>query len=61
MEKEEFLKLLPKLIREDDQVKGAIISALSGIVAIKNDIESILDHSNKRFETIGKNCSKYGN
>jgi hypothetical protein len=52
MEKEEFLKLLPKLIREDDEVKGAIISALSGVVATKNDIERIIENSNKRFEQL---------
>lgn len=50
MEKEEFLKLLPKLIREDDEVKGAIITALSGVVATKDDIAKIIEHSDRRFE-----------
>lgn len=50
MEKEEFLKLLPKLIREDDEVKGAIITALSGVVATKDDIAKIIKHSDRRFE-----------
>ncbi len=54
MEKEEFLKLLPKLIREDDEVKGAIITALSGVVATKSDIEKVIAHSDKRFEAIQK-------
>ena len=49
MEKEEFLKLLPKLIREDDEVKGAIITALSGVVATKDDIAKIIKHSDRRF------------
>ncbi|KKN27877.1 hypothetical protein LCGC14_0860010 [marine sediment metagenome] len=54
MEKEEFLRLLPKLIREDDEVKGAIITALSGVVATKDDITRIIDHSDRRFEAIDK-------
>ncbi len=52
MEKEEFLKILPKLIREDDEVKGAIITALSGVVATKEDIARIIEHSDKRFEAM---------
>ncbi|MHA1296486.1 MAG: hypothetical protein ACTSPH_07755 [Promethearchaeota archaeon] len=54
MEKEEFLKLLPKLIREDDEVKGAIITALSGVVATKDDIARIIEHSDRRFEEMEK-------
>lgn len=52
MEKEEFLRLLPKLIREDDEVKGAIITALSGVVSTKSDIERVIEQSDKRFETL---------
>jgi hypothetical protein len=58
MEKEEFLRLLPKLIREDDEVKGAIISALSGVVATKNDIEKLIENSNKRFEELIKEMNQ---
>ncbi|MBD3342350.1 MAG: hypothetical protein GF353_24835 [Candidatus Lokiarchaeota archaeon] len=54
MEKEDFLKLLPKLIREDDEVKGAIITALSGVVATKDDISRIIEHSDRRFEAVDK-------
>ncbi|MBA7679107.1 hypothetical protein ES703_87390 [subsurface metagenome] len=54
MEKEEFLKLLPELIRKDDEVKGAIITALSGVVATKDDITRIIEHSDRRFEAIDK-------
>jgi len=54
MEKEEFLKLLPKLIREDDEVKGAILTALSGVVATKEDIARIIEHSDRRFELMDK-------
>ena len=54
MEKEEFLKILPKLIREDDEVKGAIITALSGVVATKDDIKTVIEESNKRFEAMDK-------
>ncbi len=35
VDKNELLKILPKLIREDDEIKGAIITALSSIVATK--------------------------
>lgn len=58
MEKEEFLKLLPKLIREDDEVKGAIISALSGVMATKEDIQRVIEHSDKRFEALQKEMDK---
>ena len=54
MEKEEFLKLLPELIRKDDEVKGAIITALSGVVATKDDITRIIEHSDRRFEAMDK-------
>ena len=54
MEKEEFLRLLPKLILEDNEVKGAIITALSGIVATKEDIAKQIEHSDRRFEAIQK-------
>lgn len=54
MEKEEFLRLLPKLIRESDEVKGAIITVLSGIVATKDDITRVIEHSDKRFKAIDK-------
>ena len=54
IDKNELLKLLPKLIREDDEIKGAIITALSGVVATKEDIASLIEHSNRRFEHIDK-------
>jgi hypothetical protein len=58
MEKEEFLKLLPKLIMEDNEVKGAIISILSGIVATKDDIKQVIEHSDKRFEALQAQMDK---
>ncbi|TFF95063.1 MAG: hypothetical protein EU544_03550 [Promethearchaeota archaeon] len=58
MEKEEFLRLLPKLIREDDEVKGAIITALSGVVATKDDIQRVIEHSDKRFEALQQETDK---
>ncbi len=54
IDKNELLKLLPKLIREDDEIKGAIITALSGVVATKEDIIRIIDNSNRRFEAMDK-------
>jgi hypothetical protein len=41
-----FIEILPKLIRENDTVKGAIISALSGVVATRDDIKDLI----KRIE-----------
>ncbi|KKN62088.1 hypothetical protein LCGC14_0515300 [marine sediment metagenome] len=58
MEKEDFLKLLPKLIVEDNEVKGAIITALSGIMATNHDIERVIEHSDKRFEKIDEKFEK---
>ena len=52
--KNELMKLLPKLVKEDDKIKGAIISALSSVVATKNDIERLLEHSDRRFEEARK-------
>ena len=54
MEKEDLLRLLPKLIVEDNEVKGAIITALSWIMATKHDIERVIEHSDKRFERMDK-------
>ncbi|TXT54501.1 MAG: hypothetical protein BAJALOKI1v1_2150006 [Promethearchaeota archaeon] len=54
IDKNELLKLLPKLIREDDEIKGAIITALSGVVATKDDIARIIENFNRRFEEANK-------
>ena len=61
MEKKEFLKLLPKLIKEDDAVKGAIITALSGVVATKEDIARLIEHSNRRFEEVNDRFEEVNN
>ncbi|MHA1383472.1 MAG: hypothetical protein ACTSR3_06925, partial [Candidatus Helarchaeota archaeon] len=51
---DELIKILPSLIRENDTVKGAIITALSGVVATKEDIKELIKHMDKRFEAIDK-------
>jgi hypothetical protein len=51
---DELLKILPKLIRENDTVKGAIISALSGVVATHEDIVELNKAMDKRFEAMQK-------
>ena len=51
---DELLKILPKLIRENDTVKGAIISALSGVVATHEDIVELNKNMDKRFERMDK-------
>ena len=39
---DELIRILPQLIRENDTVKGAIITALSGVVATHDDIERVI-------------------
>ncbi len=58
IDKNELLKLLPKLIREDDEIKGAIITALSRVVATKEDIIRIIEHSDRRFEALQEQMNK---
>jgi hypothetical protein len=49
-----LIDILPKLIRENDTVKGAIISALSGVVATKDDIKELIKEMDKRFDAVDK-------
>ncbi|MHA1370950.1 MAG: hypothetical protein ACTSRA_14705 [Promethearchaeota archaeon] len=52
--KEELLRILPQLIREDDTIKGAIITALSGVVATRDDIRDLIEALDRRFEAAAK-------
>ena len=49
-----ILEKLPTLIKENDLIKGAIISALSGVVATKEDIKELIREMDKRFEEINR-------
>ena len=51
---EQLLKILPKLIRENDTVKGAIISALSGVIATREDIQELIKMIDRRFEAVDR-------
>jgi hypothetical protein len=51
---DELLKVLPRLIRENDTVKGAIITALSGVVATREDIKDLMREMDRRFEKMDK-------
>ncbi len=51
---EDLLKILPQLIRENDTVKGAIISALSGVVATREDIKDLIKEMDRRFEAVDR-------
>ncbi|MHA1732355.1 MAG: hypothetical protein ACTSU5_10440 [Promethearchaeota archaeon] len=51
---DELLQILPKLIRENDTVKGAIITALSGVVATREDIKELIAEMDKRFEAVDR-------
>ena len=55
----ELIKILPTLIRENDTVKGAIITALSGVVATKDDIKELIQQMDKRFEVMDKRFTKF--
>jgi hypothetical protein len=54
IEVQKFIEILPRLIRENDTVKGAIITALSGVVATKDDIKALIAEMDKRFEAVDK-------
>ncbi len=45
-----LLEILPRLIRENDTVKGAIITALSGVVATREDFKEFIREMDKRFD-----------
>ncbi|HMF34128.1 MAG TPA: hypothetical protein VKK79_22075, partial [Candidatus Lokiarchaeia archaeon] len=51
---DELLKILPQLIRENDTVKGAILTALSGVVATHLDVEMVIQAMEKRFEAVDR-------
>ena len=55
---QKLLEILPKLIRENDTVKGAIITALSGIIATKDDIKALIAEMDKRFEAMQQQMDK---
>ena len=46
------------MIREDDEIKGAIITALSGVVTTKEDIVRLMEHSDRRFEALINQMNK---
>ncbi len=48
----ELIRILPQLIRENDTVKGAIITALSGVMATHEDIERIIAINHEDIERI---------
>jgi hypothetical protein len=53
-----LLEILPKLIRENDTVKGAILTALSGVVATRDDIKDLIREMDKRFEQANERFEK---
>lgn len=55
---DDLIEILPKLIRENDRVKGAIISALSGVVATHEDIVLLSEKMDKRFEAMERRMDK---
>ncbi len=55
---DELLKILPQLIRENDTVKGAILTALSGVIATREDILNLGREMDKRFEAVQNQMDK---
>ncbi|TFG19449.1 MAG: hypothetical protein EU533_06800 [Promethearchaeota archaeon] len=55
---DELIRILPKLVRENDTIKGAIISALSGVVATHEDIVELNKQMDKRFEAMQEQMDK---
>ncbi|WP_457557442.1 hypothetical protein [Candidatus Harpocratesius sp.] len=53
-----FKEILPQLIREDDAVKGAIITALSGVIATREDIQDLMTEMDQRFEKMDQRFEK---
>jgi hypothetical protein len=51
---DELIEILPKLIRENDRIKGAILTALTGVIATKEDLKELIELSNKKFEAMEK-------
>ena len=54
-----ILEELPQLVRESDLLKGAIISALSGVVATKEDIENLGKQMIAGFRETDKRLSDF--
>ncbi|MHA1405741.1 MAG: hypothetical protein ACTSSI_18415 [Candidatus Helarchaeota archaeon] len=50
---EKLKRILPKLIRENDEIKGAIITALSGVIATGED-EQALRGNGQAFRGIAR-------
>jgi hypothetical protein len=55
---DELIRILPQLIKENDAVRGAIISALEGVVATKEDIKELIRQMDKRFEAMQQEMDK---
>lgn len=50
IDKDKLIKILPELIKSDDGIRGAIIAALEGVLATKEDIKLIIQAMDRRFE-----------
>ena len=47
---DELVRILPQLIRDNDTIKGAIITALSGVMATHEDIERVIAANHEEIE-----------
>src|SRR5271157_2508116 len=55
---DELVRILPQLIRENDTVKGAILTALSGIMATREDINDLKVEIDQRFDKVDQRFDK---
>jgi hypothetical protein len=58
IDKNELIKLLPKLIKENDEIRGAVISALSGVISTKDDLKVYSERMDKSFKELIKQMDK---
>jgi len=58
IDKNELIKLLPKLIKENDEIRGAVISALSGVISTKDDLKVYSERRDKSFKELIKQMDK---
>ncbi|MEW6104080.1 MAG: DUF892 family protein [bacterium] len=54
IEEEHILRVLPVLLKRDEQFRGSVYAILSETFATKDDLKQIIEVMNKRFEEVNK-------
>ena len=55
---DELIEILPELIKTNDRIKGAIITALSGVMPTTEDIKAIVNEMKLGFEQMQENTDR---